>query len=30
MLREAPKPVSGFVGLLRQDLSAVTPGLTHT
>ncbi|MDJ0382714.1 transposase [Streptomyces sp. G-G2] len=25
---DAPKPVSGFVGFLRQDLHAVTAGLT--
>ncbi|MFJ3883233.1 transposase [Streptomyces sp. NPDC090077] len=25
---DAPKPVSGFAGFLRQDLAAVTAGLT--
>ncbi|MET7636953.1 ISL3 family transposase [Streptomyces sp. NPDC005078] len=28
--QDAPKPMSGFAGFLRQDLDAVTAGLTHT
>nr|WP_267882861.1 transposase [Streptomyces sp. NRRL S-237] len=27
-LGDAPKPISGFAGFLRQDLDAVTAGLT--
>ncbi|MFD8780592.1 hypothetical protein [Streptomyces sp. NPDC059916] len=28
--QDAPKPISGFEGFLRQDLDAVTAGLTLT